>query len=159
METTQPKKLTVKDYSESELEEFKKRFLPTAEKHHRRSALAQKIFLVAGVGLLILFVIALIAGKNSRWPLIVAIPCMVAFIVGGLLEATFLMHCPACEHGLRRLKGSFCPHCGYKTIERGFLIAAHCETCHVSYSSGRRGRHYTIRYCNSCGIPLNDKGL
>jgi hypothetical protein len=67
--------------------------------------------------------------------------------------------CPACHNALNEDLGAYCPECGAKAVQDGgWLSDKCCSYCGKTLWHGK-ARHYTIRACTQCGVPLDEKGF
>lgn len=81
-----------------------------------------------------------------------------ALILFFVIPLTFSKNIPDCPHCLKSPifpLGKYCPECQNTLVPGHFFRAARCTTCNKKMISNHdRHCNFEIRYCSSCGIPL-----
>ncbi len=83
----------------------------------------------------------------------------VAILAIALVKIHPRLKCPGCHMTPEGSFGNYCPECGslsLKIINRRNARCAHCNR-RMSYSI-RGIRHFKIRVCTHCGVPLSRSG-
>lgn len=143
----------VADYRPEELTRFREEFLPIAERYRRYGRIGYSLVFLGATCIL------------SSW----AFPRFFSWLLGGffacwlaIMLLVFLSpvpKCPACHNALDQGIGAYCPECGAHAIQRAsWFLAPSCSSCGRAMSR-RKARHYTIRACTYCGVPLDEKGI
>ena len=143
----------VADYQPEELARLRAEFQPAVQRYRR----CMRIAYICMAN----FVVCVLLG--------ITIPvCRSWYVVGSLSSWLTLMFiailspvpdCPACHNALDRGVGAYCPECGDHALQRGnWFQTPWCSSCGKKLTRGK-ARHYTIRACTHCGVPLDDKGI
>jgi predicted RNA-binding Zn-ribbon protein involved in translation (DUF1610 family) len=138
--------------------QIQEEFGPVAERY--RAAAARIRFLAIG------FCACLLAIGAFRPPL------GATYVLGGVAALCWLagaivvfrqpaLICPNCGENVDGQLQVHCPECGKDAIRfpDGWFQACRCTACGCALKKGRRGsRSWVIRWCTSCGVPLDERG-
>ena len=144
----------VEEYTPEELEAFREQFKPLKHRYFER---LWGFGIGAVVCVFLTILVACVIGRRF-------IPFFVVpeVIVVGVLIARYFPYmpkCPACESDLEEFAGLHCPECGCRSLKTGrWNPYPKCESCGKRIARGK-GRLYKIRWCNRCGVKLDDEGL
>lgn len=135
-------------WSDEERSRYKAQFRSVA----RRCRLFSAVAVASFIGLwLSIFLATRGPGTHSLgW---LAGACAVIFLACVLYGPVLL--CPACDTVLgSRTLASICPECGGRLGD-----GQRCSACGRTFSRTGKARGYTLRYCTTCGVKLDDKGI
>ena len=144
----------VADYQPEELARFREEFRLVA---HRYRLLGRIFFapFILGFGCLLL---SKMFPLFSPWGEGGFFVCWLAIALLILSHLTSPV-CPACHNALERVLGGYCPESGAQAIQDGGRSHdTFCSACGKRLWHGK-ARHYTIRACTHCGVPLDEKGF
>jgi hypothetical protein len=137
----------------SEREQLFEAFRPTADSC-RRTQMWLATF-VAGFLVCVTLSLAL-PESTDDWAIGGAFICLLAAFAVILLSPP--LRCPACRNNLlARNLGPYCPECGARALNDAD-DPPHCSAFGRDIRF-RNARHFRIRACTHCGVPLDEKGL
>jgi hypothetical protein len=156
-----PKKIFT-DYSDSELQNFRKQFSENVSKYKaelRKYSWLQPAFVVSMVFLFLMVYFNQSIGTIVALVLVGIFFCSYFFIFQFFIDEWIV--CPACTKSINSRTGKFCPICR-GSIKDKFLRPRRCDLCRTDLYSRRKRRGYyimyKIHYCNECGILLDENG-
>jgi hypothetical protein len=138
------------EYTAEEIEIYRNKFKPLAERYRNGQ---RKISVLIAV-----FVVTILIGVFI--PPSVA-PYFLPIVVGAILSGIVLQiiyrlpKCPCCSGSLGH-NGSFCPQCGSKFQKHSILGTPYCDSCCKYLRQGKGGRNYNIQTCTHCGLKFED---
>lgn len=143
----------VADYQPEELEKFRSAFRPAAQRYRRCMRIGLLFAAVFALGVLS----AITFPQCRSW---IGIPIFAFWSVVMLLAILSpVPDCPACDNSLDLGLGDYCPECGVKSLHsRNGFGPPICSSCGRRISRGK-ARHYKIRACTHCGVPLDEDGI
>jgi hypothetical protein len=143
----------VADYQPEELARFREEFQPVAECYRRHVRIAYALMVPAGACIILCWAFPAVLS----WFMMGFFACWLSLLVLAFLSP--VLDCPACQNALDQGIGAYCPECGAHALQRGdWFRAPCCSSCRRKIQRGK-GRHYTIRSCTQCGVPLDARGI
>ncbi len=132
-----------------------------------RTGILRRVYGVAAIVFLVFSALGLAlssitaVGWVGRGVLLLSLPAFLIFL--GVFFYHRRLRCPACNQRLFDRFGGFCPECGSRALgppDPCDLLSQHpCAACGRKFHWGKTATGFRLRYCSSCGVLLDERGL